>query len=125
LASPLLYATLLFAGVDDPPAPVPTGPEAASQPDQWTPPINLRGRDLFDILDPFPLAVLHLQLPINTLEVLREPSPLNKSRNYLALGFKWEFLDGMRLELSVIENLVPPFENSSDIALGTGFSFDL
>lgn len=30
-------------------------------------PPDLRGRGLLDLLDPFPLAVLHLQLPVNTI----------------------------------------------------------
>ncbi|MBI4602069.1 MAG: DUF3187 family protein [Planctomycetes bacterium] len=57
--------------------------------------------------------------------LLRSPSPLNRSRSYVAFGLKWEFLKGMALELSAIENLVPPFESSADIALSTGFSFTL
>ena len=33
---------------------------------------NLSGRGPLDLLDPFPLAQLHLQLPVNTLRVLKE-----------------------------------------------------
>src|SRR5213594_697258 len=33
---------------------------------------NLSGRGLLEIRDPFPLSVLHLQLPINNLELMEE-----------------------------------------------------
>ena len=56
--------------------------------------------------------------------LLREPSPLDKHRNYIAGGIKWEFVEGYTFEFSVIENLAP-FENSSDISFSLGFDFTL
>lgn len=54
--------------------------------------------------------------------LLDNPSPLDKHRNYIAGGIKWEFVEGYTLEFSVVENL-HPFENSSDIAFNLGFQF--
>lgn len=54
--------------------------------------------------------------------LLEHPPLLNKVRNYVAAGFKWEFADGCELELSLLENL-SPFTNSADIAFNAGFAF--
>ncbi len=56
--------------------------------------------------------------------LLREPSPLDKHRNYIATGLKWEFTQGYTFEFSIVENL-SPFENSSDLTFSLGFHFSL
>lgn len=56
--------------------------------------------------------------------LLRSPTPLNRTRNYVTGGIKWEFMPGSALELGVVENLYP-FTSSSDIALSAGLSFRL
>jgi hypothetical protein len=54
----------------------PDYPEAevsSPDPERLAPPRkNLEGRGLLDFRDPFPLALLHLQIPNNTLQVLEE-----------------------------------------------------
>ena len=54
--------------------------------------------------------------------LLEHPSPLDKVRNYLAGGVKWEFAEGCELELSILEN-ISPFTNSADVAFNAGFAF--
>lgn len=44
---------------------------------------NLEGRGLLNLRDPFPLALLHLQLPVNTLQVLDE------GESEIQLNFHW------------------------------------
>ncbi|MBI4584871.1 MAG: DUF3187 family protein [Planctomycetes bacterium] len=53
--------------------------------------------------------------------LLEEPHSLNKGRNYLAGGLKWQVLAPWELELSVVEN-IQPFNNSADIAFSLGFT---
>jgi hypothetical protein len=50
------------------------------------------------------------------------PSELNRSRNYVAFGVKWEIVPKIELELSLIENL-EPFESSTDISVNMGLFF--
>ncbi len=54
--------------------------------------------------------------------LLEAPAPLNRKRNYVAGGLKWEFVDDCSLELSIVENLYP-FSSSADVGFATGFSF--
>ena len=56
-------------------APVPPGVSEVPSPrtDRYPATIdNLAGRGLLNLLDPFPLAQLHLQLPVDTLRVMKE-----------------------------------------------------
>ncbi len=54
--------------------------------------------------------------------LLKEPRVLNKGRNYIAAGVKWEFVESMQFEFSIVENIAP-FDNSADIAFNIGFGF--
>src|SRR5687767_14607330 len=68
------------------PAPVPdeqleAEPDAASPPPAR--PENMSGRGLFNLRDPSALALLHLQLPVDTLELIEE------GHGKLDLGFHW------------------------------------
>ena len=74
----------------------------------------------YALLEDVSLIVQHMSY--STL--LREPPPLDKHRNYIAAGLKWEFTQGYSFEFSIVENL-SPFENSSDLAFSLGFQFSL
>ncbi len=51
--------------------------------------------------------------------LLRSPAMLDESRNYLAVGLKWEAVNAFQVELSVLENLAP-FNNSADLGIFLG-----
>ena len=74
----------------------------------------------YAVLEDLSLVVQHMSYSA----LLREPSPLDKHRNYIAAGLKWEFTSGYTFEFSVVENL-SPFENSADLAFSLGFQFSL
>jgi len=59
---------------------------------------------------------------MNFTPLLERPAPLNRKRNYVAGGLKWEYLEGFTVEFSLIENY-NPFTSSADLGLAGGFGF--
>lgn len=72
------------------------------------------------IVDDFSIVVQYMYYS----GLLEFPRELNRSRHYVAGGFKWEIVEDVDLGFSVIENLAP-FSNSADIVGHLGLGFDL
>ena len=52
--------------------------------------------------------------------LLEDRAPLDSNRNYMSVGFQWEFVRDWQFEFSFQENF-SPFDNTTDVA----FVFDL